>query len=146
MYLLDTNIISMLDTRRHAHAPHLVKWIDRNLKKLSISVITLTEMERGILKLRRKGDPKRADDFALLLQGVLADFGDRVLAVDVETALQVARIGELVHQRQVDLPDIIIAATAARHSLTILTRNLSDFGTLNVPAIDPFAQLPPDVP
>ena len=98
------------------------------------------------MKLRRKGDPKRADDFALLLQGVLADFGDRVLAVDVETALQVARIGELVHQRQVDLPDIIIAATAARHSLTILTRNLSDFGTLNVPAIDPFAQLPPDVP
>ena len=146
MYLLDTNIIAMRDHRRHAHAPDLINWINRNLDKLSISVLAVTEMRRGVLKLSRKGDLIRTGDFEFLLQGVLADFSDRVLPVGVETDLHVMHISELVHQRRVGFPDIIIAATAARHGLTILIRNLSGFGRLNVPAIDPFVQLPPDIP
>ena len=146
MYLLDTNVVSMLDPRRHSHAPQLIVWINRNFPHLFLSVMTATEMEAGILKLKRKGNTKRANDLSGLLQGIVDDFGERILPVDLETARHVARISELVHKRQIDLPDVIIAATTARNGLTLLTHNLTDFGSLGIRAIDPFLQLPPDVP
>ena len=145
MYLLDTNIVSMLDPRRHAHAPDLIAWMQRNGASLFLSVMTITEMDSGILKLRRKGKIERANEIAGLLTAILTDFADRVLTVDLDTARHVARLGELTYQQTVALPDIIIAATAARHGLVVLTRNMSDFGRLGVPARDPFVELPADV-
>lgn len=55
MYLLDTNVVSMLDPRRHAHAPALIAWLERNGASLFLSVLTIAEMDAGILKLRREG-------------------------------------------------------------------------------------------
>ena len=145
MYLLDTNIISMLDPKRHVHAPDLIAWLQRNGASLYLSVMTITEMDSGILKLRREGKTDRANEIASLVAAILADFSDRVLGMDVETARHVARLGELTHQQTVALPDLIIAATAARHGYIVLTRNMTDFGRLGVPARDPFVSLPADV-
>jgi len=39
--------------------------------------------------------------------------------------------------------DIIIAATAQRHGLAILSRNIRHFDPLGVSAINPFDELPP---
>jgi hypothetical protein len=44
------------------------------------------------------------------------------------------------------LADLFIAATARRHGLTILTRNLKHFTPLGMPVLDPFAALPPAPP
>lgn len=145
MYLLDTNVVSMLDPRRHSQARDLIGWLERNGASLSLSVMTITEMDAGVLKLRREGKQERADEIAALITAILTDFADRVLAMDVETSRHVARLGALTYRQPVALPDLIIAATAARHGLTVLTRNLSDFGRLGVPAIDPFQQPPPDI-
>jgi len=41
------------------------------------------------------------------------------------------------------LGDIIIAATAQHHGLTILSRNVRHLAPLGVPVLDPFAALPP---
>jgi predicted nucleic acid-binding protein len=41
------------------------------------------------------------------------------------------------------LADLIIAATAQRHGLTVLSRNPRRFTPHGVPALDPFAALPP---
>jgi predicted nucleic acid-binding protein len=41
------------------------------------------------------------------------------------------------------LADLIIVATAQRHGLTILSRNLRHFAPLGAPVLDPFAALPP---
>ena len=60
MYLLDNNIISLLDPRRQGGVPALVDWIERNGEHLYLSVITFLELETGILKLRREGKDKRA--------------------------------------------------------------------------------------
>lgn len=144
MYLLDTNVVSMLDARRHAHAPALVEWLERNGTRLFLSVMTITELDAGVLKLRRERKAKRADEIAILVSAIVADFGDRVLPVDLETARHVARLGAATFRQPVALPDLIIAATAARHGLFVLTRNLSQIGRLDVPALDPFADLPPD--
>ena len=145
MYLLDTNIVSMLDLKRHVHAPDLIAWLQRNGSSLFLSVMTITEMDSGALKLRRDGKADRADEIAALVTAILTDFSDRVLAMDLETARHVARLAELTHQKTVALPDLIIAATAVRHGLIVLTRNMSEFGRLGVPARDPFASLPADI-
>ena len=145
MYLLDTNVISMLDKRRRIHAADLIEWLDRNGASLFLSVMTITEMDAGAFKLRRTGNPDRADEIAQLVQAILTDFADRILAVDIETARHVARLAAATYQQPVALPDVIIAATAVRHGLIVLTRNVGDFTRLGISFHDPFAQLPPDV-
>ena len=142
MYLLDTNIVSLLDPRRHKHSPDLVTWVRRNGAYLALSVMTLMELEAGILKLRRERKEKRAGEYQALRQAIQADFGDRVLVVDTPVALTVARIAEAARPIVIELKDLIIAATAQTHRLTVLTRNLRHFVPTGVPALDPFTTLP----
>jgi predicted nucleic acid-binding protein len=144
LYLLDTNIVSMLDPRRHRHAPALIEWMERNGASLFLSVMTITELDAGVLRLRREDKATRADEIASLVSAILADFESRVLAIDIETARHIARLGALTFRQPVALPDLIIAATALRHGLTVLTRNMGNFGRLDVPARNPFVALPPD--
>jgi toxin FitB len=143
-YLLDTNIVSMLDPRRHAQAPALIDWLDRNGASLFLSVMTIVEIDAGILKLRREGKTARADELTNLVSAILADFQDRVLPIDADTAHHIARLGELIYRQPIALPDLIIAATAVRHGLVLLTHNMSDLGRLGIGARDPFIELPPD--
>lgn len=145
VYLLDTNIVSRLDPRRHESARELVAWIRRNGAHLSLSVITLTEIEAGILKLRRDGQDKRANEYEALRSAVKADFGDRLLAVDAAVALMIARLSEAARPAVIEWKDLIIAATAKAHGLTVLTNNLRHFEPTAVPALDPLYRLPPDV-
>jgi predicted nucleic acid-binding protein len=72
--------------------------------------LTITEIDAGVPKLRREGKSARADEIAALVAAILADFGDRVLGDDVETARHVARLGAGTYQQPVALPDLIIAA------------------------------------
>jgi hypothetical protein len=145
MYLLDTNVVSMLDPRRRAQAPALIDWLDRNGAGLFLSVVTIAEIEAGILKLRRERKAARATELDGLVEAILADFGDRVLPVDTQTAQHLARLGERSHRQPISLADLLIAATAVRHGLVLLTRNMSELGRLRIGARDPFAALPPDI-
>jgi predicted nucleic acid-binding protein len=106
--------------------------------------MTIVEFDAGILELRREGKSERADQLAALVSTIVTEFGDRVLPIDVETARLVARLGEAVHRQPVGLPDLLIAATAARHGLVLLTRNLGEIGRLGVAALDPFVDPPPE--
>jgi predicted nucleic acid-binding protein len=144
VYLLDTNIVSRLDPRRHAGAGELVAWIRRNGAHLSLSVITLTELEAGILKLRRDGQARRADEYETLRQAIEADFRDRVLAVDTAVAIAIARVAEAIRPTVLEWKDLIIAATAKVHGLVVLTNNLRHFEPIGIPVLDPLARLPPD--
>lgn len=145
MYLLDTNIVSRLDPRRHSSAPALVRWIARNGARLFLSALTFMELEAGILKLRRDGKRERADELATLARAILEDFGERVLAIDASIALEAARLAEAARPTTLDAPDLLIAATAKAHGLTVLTHNLRHFVPTGVSALDPLASLPPDV-
>jgi toxin FitB len=93
MYLLDTNIVSVVDPNRRKRHPDLVDWLDRNGSSLFLSVMTITEMDSGVLKLRRDGKAERANDIALLVSAILEAFEDRILPLDVETARHLARLG-----------------------------------------------------
>jgi predicted nucleic acid-binding protein len=145
LYLLDTNIVSMLDSRRRDRAPALIEWMERNGAGLFLSVMTIAELDAGVLKLRRERKMRRADEIADLVSAILTDFANRVLDFDLETARHVARLGAATYRQPLDLADLIIAATAVRHGLVVLTRNMDQFGRLDVPARDPFTRLPPDI-
>ena len=145
MYLLDTNIVSRLDPRRHASAPALIDWIERNGAHLYLSALTFMELEAGILKLYRDGKKERADELTALARAVLEDFGDRVLAATATVALEAARLAEAARPTTLDALDLLIAATAKAHGLTVLTHNLRHFTPTGVASLDPLASLPPDV-
>lgn len=143
MYLLDTNIVSLLDPRRKERPVELLDWLRRNDERIFASAITLTELEAGVLKIIRSGEPMRAAHYAKLRDRVIDDFGARILPVTVPVALEVARIAESIRPMVIERTDLIIAATAMVHGLTVLTRNLRHFTPTGVPSIDPLATLPP---
>ena len=84
-------------------------------------------------------------NWKIFVTAILADFDDRVLPVDTATGRDIARLGELTYRQPISLADLIIAATAVRHGLLLLTRNMGEFGRLGIAARDPFVDLPPDV-
>jgi predicted nucleic acid-binding protein len=145
LYLVDTNVISAGAPSRFA-PPALVAWMDAHSVSLFLSAVTVAEIEDGIAKLRREGATRKSEDLAAWLETVLHLYGDRVLAFDMPTA----RIAGVLSDRargQGQAPgfaDIIIAATAQHHGLTVLSRNLRHFAPLGVPVLDPFDTLPPE--
>jgi hypothetical protein len=111
---------------------------------LFLSVVTLAELEDGIAKSRRERAVRKSADLASWLETVCHLYGDRILAFDTPTARIAGAISDRA-RRQGHAPgfaDIIIAATAQRHGLTILSRNLRHFAPLGVAVIDPFLALP----
>src|SRR3954471_8796607 len=144
MYLVDTNVISAAAPGRAA-MPALAEWMDAHSAALFLSAVTIAEIEDGIAKSRREGATRKSADLAAWLEAVLHLYGDRVLAFDVATA----RIAGAISDRARGLgqapgfADIIIAATAQHHGLTILSRNVRHLVPLGVVVVDPFSRLPP---
>lgn len=144
MYLVDTNVVSASSPVRPAPAA-LVEWMDAQSASLFLSSVTIAEIEDGIAKLRREGAKRKSADIAAWLETVLHLYGDRILAFDTPAA----RIAGALSDRARGLgqspgfADVIIAATAQHHGLTILSRNLKHFEPLGVSVLDPFATLPP---
>jgi predicted nucleic acid-binding protein len=140
VYLVDTNVISAGAPSRRA-APALVEWMDVHSASLFLSAVTIAEIED---KLRREGARRKGADLAAWLEAVLHLYADRVLAFDVATA----RIAGAISDRARGLgespgfADIIIAATARQHRLTILSRNVRHLGALGGAVVDPFSNLP----
>jgi predicted nucleic acid-binding protein len=144
MYLVDTNVISAAAPSRPV-ALALVEWMDTHSASLFLSAVTVTEIEDGIAKLRREGARRKSADLAAWLEALLHLYGNRVLAFDVATARIAGAIsGRARGQGQMPgFADIMIAATARHHRLTILSRNLRHFEPFGVAVIDPFTRLPP---
>jgi toxin FitB len=143
-YLVDTNVISA--GALACLAPlELVAWMDDHSALLSLSVVTVAEIEGGIAKLRRERATRKSELLAAWLETILHLYGDRVLVFDMLTARIAGGLSDRARaQGQAGgLTDIIIAATAQQHSLTILSRNLRHFAPLGVPVLDPFDRLPP---
>jgi predicted nucleic acid-binding protein len=144
VYLVDTNIISAAAPSCPALSA-LVEWMDSHSASLFLSAVTVAEIEDGIAKSRREGARRKSADLAAWLETVLHLYGDRVLAFDVATA----RIAGAISDRARGLgqapgfADIIIAATAQHHRLTILSRNVRHLAPLGVVVVDPFSRLPP---
>ena len=148
MFLIDTNIISVTAPGRARHAQTVADWLDVNSTTIYLSVITIGEVEQGISRLRRNGAHQRAADLMEWQHSVISIYGDRVLPIDIAGALRLGRLSD--HARGAGLaaeyPDLIIAATASVHGLTVLTRNIRHFDGLGISVHNPYDTLPGDTP
>jgi predicted nucleic acid-binding protein len=144
MYLVDTNVISAGAPSKAAAAADLVEWMDRHSAGLYLSAVTLTEIVDGVAKARREGATRKSADLMDWLEALIHLYGDRILAFDVAAARIASALSDLARSRGASpgFADIVIAATARSHKLTILTRNTRHFEPLGVPTINPFDQLP----
>ena len=133
MYLLDTDVLSAL--RRRERDPAVARWLEsQRTSDLYLSVVTVGEVERGIVRQRRR-DPAFAEALAAWLDRVLAWYGDRVLAVDLPTARRWGQLsGALGHEGA----DLLIAATALEHGLAVVTGNTPHFEPTGVAVLNPF--------
>jgi len=141
-YLIDTNALSLLSNSKAS--PQFIDWLQAQQRKnaLYASTITLQEIEKGIVKLERVkgGSLDKARRLRDWIEIVMADFQDRFLPVDVEVALVAGKLegAMLARGLNIELADILIAATAQTHGLTVVTANIRDFEPLGVDCLAPF--------
>jgi predicted nucleic acid-binding protein len=138
-WLLDTNVLSEL--RRPKPEPKVVGFIaSKPLDRFFISTVTFAEIRFGI---ERIADPtRRAELNDWLAHKVRPMFEQRVLAVTEDVMfkwrLLVAdgrKAGHTYSQ-----PDLIIAATALHHGLTVVSRDTGDLTKARVPVVNPWRE------
>lgn len=137
MFLLDTNVVSELRKAASGRADaRVLAWAASvPAAALSLSVLTVLELELGILLLRRR-DRAQADVLRRWMDGhVLPAFAGRVLSVDLPVALRCAALHVPDPRAE---RDALIAATALVHGLAVVTRNGVDFAGTGVEVIDPW--------
>jgi toxin FitB len=141
MYLLDTNVVSELRKVRLGKADsHVADWANSvDASDSYVSVVTIQELEIGVLLLERR-DPKQGAIFRVWLNDrVLPAFAGRILIIDTA----VAQCGARFHvPNPHPFRDGLIAATALVHGMTVVTRNAVDFESTGVPTLNPWAYSP----
>lgn len=125
--LLDT--CALFEYAKKAPAPEVIAWLDeQDESSLFISVISLGEIEKGILNLR-KIDPRRSQKLTAWLGKLEQRFVGHILPLDAAALhvwAQIAAHAELAGQ-PVPVMDGLLMATAQCHGLTVVTRNVQDF-------------------
>jgi len=141
MYVLDTNVLSELRKVRLGRADaNVAAWADSvDAADLFISVITVMELELGVLSIERKDATQGAMLRAWLEQHVLPEFSGRTLPIDTAVAQRCARLH--VPDKRGER-DALIAATALVHGMAVVTRNVPDFQPTGVPIVNPWGALP----
>ena len=131
-YLLDTNVVSEL-RKPKPHAA-VIAWVG-GLRddQLYISALTIGELQRGIERTRRQNIQKALEINNWVDQ---LEMSNNVLAMDSLCFREWARLMEGKSDHL--LEDVMIAATARVHDLTVATRNENDFALLAVKLINPF--------
>lgn len=136
-WLLDTNVISEL--RRPRPSARVRSFVAAQpLEHLYVSTVTFAEIRYGIDML---DDPiRRADLMDWLQHKVRPMFDQRVLEVSEDVMFkwrllveEGRKVGHTFSQ-----PDLIIAATALQHGLTVVTRDTDDYKLTRVPLLNPW--------
>jgi predicted nucleic acid-binding protein len=136
-WLLDTNVLSEL--RRPKPEPRVVQFVaSQPLDALYVSVVTFAEIRFGIEMIKDVARRMEINDW--LDHRLRPMFDDRVLEIGEDVMLkwrllvdEGRKIGHTFSQ-----PDLLIAATALHHGLTVVTRDTREFDVAKVPFLDPW--------
>ncbi len=134
--LLDTRVLSEL--QRPQGSPQMRAQVEAlDPEQLYLSVITVGELTKGIARLPASARRRQLSSW---LMGLEQRFGELILPIDTEVA---RRWGELTARAQsagvpIPVSDGLIAATALRHGLHVMTRNTRHFAASGTVIIDPW--------
>ena len=136
-WLLDTNILSEL--RCPKPEPKVVAFVAaQSIERLFVSSVTFAEIRFGIELL---DDPhRRAELLDWLTHKLRPLFEQRVMAISEDVMLkwrllveEGRKVGHTFSQ-----PDLIIAATALQHGMTIVSRDITQYARAGVPVFNPW--------
>ncbi len=139
-WLLDTNILSEL--RKPLPEPRVEAFLlSQDLDSLYISVVTLAEFRFGIELAADATRRSAINDW--LTKKIRPMFEGRVLPITEEIMLrwrllveEGRKVGHTFPQ-----PDLIIAATAIEHNLTLVTRDRRGFDKVRIPIVNPWESI-----
>jgi predicted nucleic acid-binding protein len=141
-WLLDTNILSEL--RRPKPEPKVLAFVGRqSLERLYVSDVVFAEIRFGI---ELQEDPARRGDLQdWLAHKIRPMFEQRVLPVSEDVMFRWRLLVESGRKAgyTYSQPDLIIAATALHHGLTVVTRDRSDYDRAGVPVLNPWTDAAP---
>jgi predicted nucleic acid-binding protein len=125
-FLLDTNVVSEW-VRPRPNAGVMAWLAEADEDGVFLSVVTLAELRHGIERMAAGQRRRRLNEW--LANDLLFRFEGRVLPVDVTVADSWGRLtaSREASGRPISVADAFIAATAAVHGLTLVTRNVADF-------------------
>jgi hypothetical protein len=135
--LLDTNILS--EIRRPKPEPKVTSFIAAQpLESLYISTVTFAEIRFGIELLTDA--VRRSELNNWLLRKVRPMFEQRVLEITEDIMLKWRLLVEEGRKagHTFSQPDLIIAATAQHHDITVVTRDTSEYAKARVPVFNPW--------
>ena len=125
-FLLDTNVVSEW-TKPHPNAG-VMNWLGgADEDRVFLSVVTIAELRHGVERLPAGRRRSRLDQW--LRDELVRRFEGRVLSVEEGIADEWGRLVARrdAQGRPIHAMDALLAATAQVHSLTLVTRNDSDF-------------------
>ena len=134
-YLVDTNVFCELVKTKPDDT--VVRWLREHEPELYISTVTIGEIRRGI-----EGLPagKRKTSLQSWLTGLCHRMEGRILSFNTSTAHVWGQMVARCDKVGISLPtaDSQLAATAHRHGLMMVTRNVADFANAGVRLLNPF--------
>ena len=135
-YLLDTCAIS--DGRKPQHYPKLATWLATvEPEQTYLSVATIAEIQYGIA---RHPDDKQRDTLGSWLLEIVSVFDKRILDLDMNVAFSWGLLRHTLERAGAPYSpvDAMIAATALRCELTIVTRNVRHFEHSGAVVLNPW--------
>ena len=138
-WLLDTNILSEL--RRPRPERRVLAFIAAQpLENLYVSVVTFAEIRFGMEMVTDAGRRAKLNDW--LAHRVRPMFEQRVLGITKEVMFKWRLLVEEGRKARhtFSQPDLIIAATALDHGLTIVSRDVRDYRKARVLVLNPWIE------
>jgi predicted nucleic acid-binding protein len=140
-WLLDTNILSEL--RRSKPERKVLAFVaTQPLELLHVSAVTFAEIRFGIERVTDTGHRAELNDW--LAHRVRPMFEQRVLAITEDIMFKWRLLVEDGRNagHTFSLPDLIIAATALHHGLTVVSRDVGDYQKARAPVLNPWGDEP----
>ncbi len=134
--LLDTCVLS--EIRKPDGHTAVRKAVDEIASEnIFASVISIGEIVKGITLLN---DGKRKLELQSWVQTLERYYADQLLPIDLETTQIWGELTALVHKagKVISAVDGLIAATARRHGLHVMTRNVADFEPTGAIIVNPW--------
>ena len=134
-YLVDTNVLSEL--AKPLPADGVLAWFRSHQSNLYVSSISIGEIRKG-LELLPAG--KRKAGLQAWFKSICECMEGRLLSFNTSTAQVWGHMVGTLEKKGIQLPtiDSQLAATASRHGLTMVTRNVDDFKHAGVKVLNPF--------